>query len=280
MKNLRRWSARVRASANPLAFAGSKAYGDNRLRLRVWSALLLMFASGPILAAPDYVREKKWADEITPSIVVGDPVYLEQQNGHKFLGIYAPAENSAMAVVIAHGKGIHPDWGMIGVLRQRLVDRGFATLAIQMPVLHTDVENEAYLSTFSEAIERFRLAVAFLKERGYKRIAIVSHSLGSLMAHAYMLRDPPDVNAWAALGIPAELVTKSATSYAAIKAPVLDLYGAKDEPQVLAGAAKRKASLKDKVSSKQVVIPNADHFFAGQEEAMIKAVVDFLNSVT
>ena len=36
----------------------------------------------------DYAREKKWADEITPGIVVGDPVYLEGRAGHKFLTIH------------------------------------------------------------------------------------------------------------------------------------------------------------------------------------------------
>ena len=39
----------------------------------------------------DYVREKKWADEITPGIVVGDPMYLEEKNGHRFLSIYTEA---------------------------------------------------------------------------------------------------------------------------------------------------------------------------------------------
>src|SRR5678816_4385424 len=42
----------------------------------------------------DYVREKKWADEITPGIVVGDPVYLEGRAGHRFLTIYTEVPNA------------------------------------------------------------------------------------------------------------------------------------------------------------------------------------------
>ena len=38
--------------------------------------------------APDHAREKRWADEITPAILVGDAVYLAQKSGHKFLAIY------------------------------------------------------------------------------------------------------------------------------------------------------------------------------------------------
>ncbi len=33
------------------------------------------------------------------------------------------------------------------------------------------------------------------------------------------------------------------------------------------------------VASKQVVIPDTDHFFAGKEEAMVLAVKEFLDSV-
>ncbi|HTD91122.1 MAG TPA: hypothetical protein VK663_10700, partial [Burkholderiales bacterium] len=41
-------------------------------------------------AQPDYAREKRWADEITPAILVGDPVYLALKSGQKFLAIYTP----------------------------------------------------------------------------------------------------------------------------------------------------------------------------------------------
>ena len=34
----------------------------------------------------DYEREQRWADQILPSLMVGDAVWLEQKKGHKFLG--------------------------------------------------------------------------------------------------------------------------------------------------------------------------------------------------
>ena len=142
-----------------------------------------------------------------------------------------------------------------------------------MPVLAEGAEFEAYRQTFPEAWERLDLAFAYLKKKGVKKIAIVSHSMGSRMSYDYVKNNPAEVSAWAALGI------VQGGSFDGIKTPVLDLYGEKDLPHVLANTAKRKAALKENTASKQVAIPNADHFFAKHEEAMVRAVKDFLDSI-
>jgi len=247
--------------------------------VRTWLISLLLAVSVSAFAASDYAREKNWADEVTPGIVVGDPVYLEQKNRHKFLGIYTEAANARMGVVVVHGAGIHPDWGMIGTLRQRLPDHGYTTLSIQMPILAVDAKPEAYAAHFPEAIERLQLAIRLLKGKGHKRIAVVTHSMGSRMIHTYMARNLAEVSAWATLGMPAALGSGAAITYNGIKTPILDLYGANDLPQVLSGAAERKASLMGNAASKQTVIPDTDHFFANHEDAMVKAVKDFLDNV-
>ncbi|HEX9663484.1 MAG TPA: DUF3530 family protein, partial [Candidatus Binatia bacterium] len=92
----------------------------------------------------DYVREKKWADEITPGIIVGDPVYLEGRAGHRFLTIYTEAPNAKAGLVSVHGTGVHPDWGLISTLRSALADRGYTTLSVQMPVLAQEAKPEDY----------------------------------------------------------------------------------------------------------------------------------------
>jgi pimeloyl-ACP methyl ester carboxylesterase len=220
----------------------------------------------------DYARERKWADEVVPGLVVGDPVYLEAPRGHhKFLTLFTPVAGSDQAAIVVHGLGIHPDWGMIGTLRTELADRGFATLSIQMPILAADATGEQYPPTFPEAAERIGEAVAFLKAKGYTKIAIVSHSMGARMSGVYLAGTPdPAVKAWASLGIPAG-------DYQAVKLPVLDLYGDNDLPPVLKNAAVRKASLKS-AGSKQVKVDRADHFFNGREGEMVSAVADFLGT--
>ncbi|HEY5638065.1 MAG TPA: hypothetical protein VIS77_14335 [Burkholderiales bacterium] len=233
----------------------------------VFAVLLIVFSG--LAAASDYAREKKWADEILPNVVVGDPVYLSQANGHKALGIYATATNAKAGVVVAHGIGVHPDHGIIGVLRQRLVDFGFTTLSVQMPILAVDADPAAYVPTFPEAAERLRLAVAFLKGKGAASIVLVTQSLGSRMAYEYMKTNPAEVKAWASLGM-------SSPGYETVRAPVLDLYGERDLPQVVAGARSRLASMGGAPHSRQVVVPSADHFFTDREEEMLIVLREFL----
>ena len=220
----------------------------------------------------DYAREKKWADEVVPGLVVGDPVYLQTPRGHhKFLTLFTPAADTDKAAIVVHGLGIHPDWGMVGTLRTELADRGFTTLSIQMPILAADAKGEAYPPTFPEAAERIAEAVEFLKAKGYKQLAIVSHSMGSRMSLVYVSGKPdPAVKSWASLGI-------SVGDYKAVKLPVLDLYGANDLPPVLANAGTRKQSFAA-AGSRQVMIGRADHFFTGHEGEMVGAVADFLNA--
>jgi len=221
---------------------------------------------------PDYAREKKWADEVVPGLVVGDPVYLQSPRGHhKFLTLFTPVAGTDKAVIVVHGMGIHPDWGMVGTLRTELADRGFTTLSIQMPVLAADAKGEAYPPTFTEAAERIGEAVAFLKAKGYTQLAIVSHSMGSRMSRVYLAGKPDAaVKSWVSLGI-------SYDDYAGIKLPVMDIYGDNDLPPVLDKAQKRKGSLKA-AGSKQVVVAHADHFYSGHEAEMVAAVADFLSA--
>ncbi len=242
-------------------------------KMRVFvSFLVLSLSAGPLLAAPDYGREKRWADEVVPGLIVGEAIYLAQQNGHPFLGILAEEDDAEMALVVAHGMGLHPDSGMIGTLRQRLFDHGYTTLSIQMPVLAATAGAEAYPALFPDAVERLQIAVAYLKQKGYKKIAIVSHSNGSRMSRRYMKTNPTDVNAWAAISL------TQGDTFTDIKAPIFDLYGSNDLPHVLASTKKRQASLSNN-ASRQVVISGADHFFAGHEEAMVSAVKNFLDGI-
>lgn len=220
--------------------------------------------------APDYAREKKWADEVVPGLVVGDPVYLQTPRGHhKFLTLFTPAKDPGKAAIVVHGMGVHPDWGMVGTLRTELADRGVTTLSIQMPIMAADAKSEAYPPTFPEAAERIAEAVGFLKAKGYTQLAIVSHSMGARMSGVYMAGQPdPSIRSWASLGL-------SYGDYAGLKVPVLDLYGENDLPLVLGNATTRKKSLANNQSS-QKVIARADHYFTGHEAAMVEAVSEFL----
>lgn len=231
--------------------------------------LLLLIVLQPAWAGPDYAREKKWADEIVPGIVIGDAVQLETQ-GHKFLGLYTEAANAKAGLVIVHGIGVHPDHGLIGVLRSRLADMGYTTLSIQMPILAVEADAKAYQPLFPEAADRIKAAAKFLQDKGNKKIAIVSHSLGSAMTKSYFQNNANSPFAvWVAIGI-------SSDSYDGVKLPVFDLYGEKDLPAVVKGANGRKGTLVNG-KSMQTMAPKMDHFFTGYDDDLVNFVSSYLD---
>ncbi len=242
--------------------------------MRRLAFLLLALLTLPSLAAavPDYAREKKWADEILPGVVVGDPVWLDAA-GHKFLGLLAePAGKARGALVLAHGIGVHPDWGLIGVLRTRLADAGYATLSIQMPVLAVDAKPDAYPPTFPEAAQRIAVAVRQLRDKGHAQVAVVAHSLGARMALEYFSGGAATLaGAFVAIGLSGSWPAKLPATL-----PVLDIYGSADLPQVLEGARQRKSGAPALPKLSQSEMPGADHFFAGAEAQLADAIDRFL----
>jgi hypothetical protein len=239
------------------------------------SGLLVLALLAPVLAQAqaDYAREKRWADEITPAILVGDPVHLALKSGHKFLAIHAPHAQARAGVVVVHGLGVHPDWGLINPLRSQLADAGYATLSVQMPVLAADARGDQYPPLFPEAAERLQVALAYLRGRGHKKLAIVSHSLGARMTNYFLNRSADaQIDAWVAIGI-----SGTYTEPATFKAPVLDLFGEKDLPAVLDNAEKRAEAIRKVRGSAQIRVAGADHFFAGRENDLLAQVRLFLD---
>ncbi len=238
--------------------------------------LLALLVACAAAGAADYGREKKWADEILPGLVVGDAVWLEAE-GHQFLGLYAATANPRAAVLLVHGIGVHPDWGLIGTLRTGLADMGYATLSIQMPVLAADAKPEDYTPTMPESASRIAAAVKYLQEKvPQKPIAIVAHSLGARMVGEYLRREPQaPLAAYVAVGLSAPFPPLPSA-----RPPIFDLYGSADLPQVLAAAKEREGSLGHRPLSRQARIDGADHFFTGKEQNLLRAVDMYLETVT
>jgi pimeloyl-ACP methyl ester carboxylesterase len=245
-----------------------------RLLSRPLFGISVLLALSHAFAQADYAREKRWADEITPAIIVGDPVYLGLKSGHKFLAIYALDPKARAGVIVVHGLGVHPDWGLINPLRSQLAEQGYATLSVQMPVMAAEARGDQYPPLFPEAAERLQAAVTFLRSKGLKKVAIVSHSLGSRMTYHFLANaTDPLIDAWVAIGILGEFIQAGK-----FKAPVLDLYGEKDLPAVLNHAEKRAAAIRQVRGSGQVEVAGADHFFAGMEKELVRQVRQFLDA--
>ena len=207
--------------------------------------------------------------------MVGDAVWLEQKNGHRFLGLFIDVKNPKGVLIIAHGRGWSPDFELYGTLRTRLAEMGYTTLSIQLPVLPSTAILGLYVPLYPDARERFQLAVDFLKAKGQRNIAIVSHSLGATMANQYLIRtDDSTVKAWVFIGI-----LQGLEEMYRIKIPVLDIYGSNDWTVTMWGGPERLEQIRKNPRSRQVIVPKATHFFEGREEELLKEVVAFLDRV-
>jgi len=223
--------------------------------------------------AQDYEREQRWAEQTMQTLVVGDALKLAQKNGHQFLALYTQATNPRGAVVIAHGRGWSPDYDLYGALRTRIADAGYSTLSIQMPVLPSTSKLGDYIDLFPDADERIALAVAWLRAKGYQRIAIVSHSLGATMANHYLIRTPDKaIGAWVFISI-----INGLEDMFRVKIPVLDVFGAQDWDITRVGADERRAQIQKIPGSQQVVIADAQHFFEGKQDELTQVIVTFLD---
>lgn len=240
-------------------------------RIALYASFALAASAMAAGNAADYAREERWAQEIVPSLVVGDPVYLATSTRERVLAILTmPPGAAAGGVIVVHGLGVHPDWGLIGGLRTGLADAGYVTLSVQMPVLAATATRDDYLPTWPEAVERIDAAVTSLRAKGVTKIAIVSHSLGASMANAFLgRRGAPAIDAWAPIGMFGAFAVPP-------KEPVLDIVAEREIALVGASAPARVATLPKDRCSRQITIAGADHYFEDRQKELVAAIAAFL----
>ena len=250
------------------------------LLLRSIVTILLTFSFNA--QASDLAKEKRWADQVVDSILDGDAVWLN--NGqHDFLGIYTEAEeNQDRAVIIMHGTGIHPDWQqVIQPLRVGLIEHGWHTLSIQMPVLNNEAEYLDYAPLFDEVAPRIDAAINHLKSLGIKNISLIGHSLGSAMSAHYLTTTKQEIKSFVAIGMAALAKDKrmnAILSLEKITIPTLDIYGDDDLDKVIMSIDDRAAAAKKAGNQHftQIEIEDSNHFFDDQNEALIEAIANWL----
>ncbi len=242
------------------------------------SVFLLVFSHS--LLASDLAKEKRWADQIVDSIMVGEAVWLEDGK-NKFLGLFTEATTPKTkgGLIVVHGIGVHPNWpDVILPIRTELPDHGWATLSIQMPILGNDKTSKDYIPLLKEVNSRFDAAVQFLKQKNIQNIVIAAHSMGTTMANQYLTTKPDSaVRAYIAISMPNDPKSKELNNVKKLgeitEIPVLDIYGSQDLDSVLRFSKKRlKAGLKTNPKYKQIMIKGADHFYQSKTEQLAKII--------
>lgn len=248
--------------------------------------LMSLLISAELLAGlGDLQRESRLRSEIEDMILDGDPITLSVE-GHEFLGIYTEAGEPKAGVVIIHGRGFHPDWqDVAGPLRVGLVERGWSTLSIQMPVLEKEAKYYDYVPLFDGAAHRIDSAIDYLQEQGVERIILLAHSCGAHMAmHWVDLTADIRIQAFIGLGMGAtdyQQFMAKPFPLEKLKIPVLDLYGENDYPAVINMAPERQAGIRasGEPKSQQRVLEGANHYFTGKDDELIETVSDWLDTL-
>lgn len=255
---------------------------------RLHAALLLLATlCCTTVTASDLAREQRIAEQIVDAIFDGEPLELEAQ-GHNFLAIHmeSSADTPRGAAIILHGRGLHPDWEtVVKPLRTALPEQGWETLALQMPVLEKEAKYYDYEAIFAEAHPRIDAAIAWLRERGIERIVLIAHSCGAHMAMSWVRNGGTGIDAYVGIGMGAtdyQQPMRQPFPLDRLTLPVLDLYGERDYPAVLAMAPERLKLMRaaGNRQSTQRLLPGADHYYAGHSAALTGAVTEWLDGLT
>ena len=262
--------------------------------------------------ATDSALERQWSDALEKTATDGEVIWLDIQGG-KFLTLYREDKtgNPQGAAIILHSLGAHPDWpDVISPLRKALPNYGWATLALQMPVMPLTEPLQSHVALFDEAPARIKAAVSYLQGNGINNIVLIGHGLGAAMGVVFIAANE-DSGIKAFVGISmvdykdVDPRMDSPASLEKIKLPVLDIFGGRDLDNVRLTAAARtdaarkagiaitrkqeltpfkqsaiaQSALSKKsgfIAYRQFEIPGADHSFSGFEDILNKRIIGWL----
>jgi len=238
-----------------------------------------------VASAADLEREKRLADKIKDSLIVGEIASL-QANGDEFIALInnqEPAQPRG-SIIILHSMGAHPNSPqIIHPLRNQLADLGWVTAAIQLPVLAVDATIDDYLKQIKPGAARIQSSLDYMRHQFKNRpCVLVAHSLAAIMAVNFMAQQQKlACDALVLIGLPTiasdlpeaqslELLKK-------ISIPILDIYGSQDLNSVKEMAPTRQLTLlKGSPLNRQVEIPGADHTFNGLNDTLVRSVHSWL----
>lgn len=241
-----------------------------------------------VAGASDLVREGRIARGLTEELVVGEPLTLKAGD-LEFFAIHNAAETPEVrgGVILLHGRGAHPDWqDVIRPLRLELPKSGWETLSLQLPLAGADGDAWTYEQLIPEASPRIAAAVEFLRQRKIRNIVLVGHSLGARMGVHYLASGqvPREVCAMVTVGLhfgPEGSAIDTAGELAEVKSPLLDLYGSRDLPRVLAGVQARAAAARqaENRAYRQSEVIGANHRFQGMGQTLVARVRAWIERV-
>jgi len=238
--------------------------------------------------ASSILLEASIAAQIRQSLNQGEAIEL-QAGQRRFLAIHAQTSlpTKRGGVIILHGMNQNPDFPrVIRPLRTGLTESGWDTLSLQMPAAYPGGGRQDIEKLAAQAALRIQAGIQFFKENNVSNIAITAHGMGATMAAFYLGQDqfsnqqkqPGSITAL--LMISMDGSQQQASKYLEkLELPILDIYGSQDIDPVKATARERKLAVVAKAGNlnyRQVRMQGADHYFTGQEQALVRTVRSWL----
>lgn len=250
---------------------------------RLLFAVTTLWLAAATVHASDLEKEKRWAADVADALLDGEAIYLNDGRAD-FLALETPSvvAGSSKAAIVMHGTGVHPNWPTVVMpLRVGLTESGWHTLSIQMPVLANEAEHAAYAGIYDWVPGRLDAAIDYLRAKGFGTVVLIAHSQGSTMTAYYLNGEHRPVDGFVAVGMSGGIPGGPMDTLAQLpnlKLPMLDLYGGEDLPEVIRSADARAAQASQAGGDyTELMVPDADHFFDGEETELLSAVRDWLD---
>lgn len=251
----------------------------------LWSLIFSQVQAG---SSSDLEREKFIAERLKDRVKIGEPIQLGP-DGEEIFSLFTEQTSLPEAkgvAIILHGMGGHPDWPeVVTLLRKALPQQGWSTLSIQMPVLSPEDAIEGYGETVTEAGQRIKTAVEFLKEKNYLNIVVIGYSFGAATAVKQLATDSAGVLGMVGISMLAQPFLSPRLllldELAKLNIPVLDVYGSIDRDSIVEAAPDRRLSARKAENAfyKQIEIDGADHTYSGVEDVLIKRIRAWLDKL-
>lgn len=257
-------------------------------RVLVTLALGVMMVTQSVHArVSDPVAEKEMTDLISDQLVVGDIHWLEA-DGLKFMSVHARTDKPARGtVIVIHNLRHHTNTlELVEPLSRDLLEYGWDTLYIQMPVLSTDTGMRDHAVVLDESPARIRAAIKFLKGQGAKNMVIVGHGFGAIMGAAYLI-ETGDKDIRALVGIGWFMLNYTdprmwtPDSIKQLHLPILDIFGTDDRHGVarVRDVRARAAQEAGNKLYRQIEVVGADHDFLYKSDILAREIANWLNGL-
>ncbi len=258
------------------------------VRALLFGALFCRIIDATAVTIPglDPSREQAWAEQVRQYLRVGEVVTLSTPTG-KFIALHAQARDRGPnhgGVILLPSPDTYPDSDPIGSLRVALSERGWHTLAIQLPTLVVGSGSVDYAPVVPAACARLHEGIVWFGTQHIANLVVLGHGLGAAIAAACVAEntDKDSVGGVILLGVGgAEALPPVLDPVAAvlkIALPILDLFGEEDAPLVRTGARAREAGRRDRGQRyEQVMLPGVDHSLAGAKDIVVARIIGWLN---